>query len=240
MRPVRLGLVVEPTLTDLLKAVTAATSYWGGITWPIVPFAHDADACCRIGERFDVDALVAMCETDGATSASRREGFAWASGLVSPFAEDSTFRHFRPMELRSLLATGPQAPACTRVTWDVAHPLRTLLACAFGYLGDDPLTEERSEIADRATRLHVGFDAPWPTHPTPPSLLGCGARGLHFGDWSSAAGFVVVDPDSVDDLLCYWNLRAAGNTVRPWPRRHSELAADVAHDWVKRVRKEVA
>lgn len=234
LRPVRLGLIIEPTLTELLSAVTAASGSWGGATWPILPAAHDADECCRLGEAFDVDALVAITETGAALEASKREGFSWAGGDISPFPEDGPFADIRPVGVRSLLPREPEAWALTRVTWDAAHPLAALLACAFGDLGDWPMVEERAEVARRAAQLDLGSDRPFPTL-TPPSLIGYTTRWLSIGDRWSAAGFVVVDPDSAEDLSWYWNARASGNFIRPWPRRNADLLVESTDEWVKRV-----
>lgn len=234
LRPVRLGLIVEPTFADVLSAATAATGYWGGVTWPMIPFAHDAQACHRLGEAFDVDALVALSETEAASDASKKEGFSWAGGHVSPFSEDSAFRSGRPLELRSMLPRGRESSPYTCVTWDSAHPLAALAACAFGHLGD-PVPEERADAARHADTIELKAAAPFPTTLTSPSLIAYTARDLRLGDRWSAAGFVVIHPESAEDLAWYWNIRAAGNSVRPWPLQHAELVADLADEWVKRL-----
>lgn len=233
LRPVRLGLIIEPTLPELLRAVIVASGHWGGVTWPIVPAAHDADECCRLGEAFDVDALVAITETEAAREASKREGFSWAGGDISPFTQDPVFRDIRPLEVRSLLPPGRDGSALMRVTWDITHPLAALCTCTFGELGDPPLPEERAEVARRASQFDLGSSDPFPMRLTPPWLIWYTARDLRLGDRWSGAGFVVVDPDSAEDLAWYWNVRAVGNAVWPWPRRNAEFVASAADDWVK-------
>ena len=232
VRPVRLGLIIEANPTDLLSAITTATGYWGGVTWPVIPYSGDIDTCCDFAETADVDALVALCPVESALEAARRDGFAWAGGHESPFLDDAFARDTRPIELASLLRGVSDGAPCSQVVWAPDHPLASILACAYGYLGESPLPEERQEIVRLASQVDLGADGPLPLPLTPPHLLRCTARDVRTSDRWSQSGFVVVDPESTDDLIAFWNIRAAGNAVLPWPLRNSEFVAGAAADLI--------
>jgi hypothetical protein len=56
VRPVRLGLIVEPdNEEDVRRAVVLATRHWGGLVWPILPI-DDPDRCCQWADALNLDA----------------------------------------------------------------------------------------------------------------------------------------------------------------------------------------
>jgi hypothetical protein len=77
LRPARMGLLVaRPSLADVLRAVEAATSSWGGMYFPIIDVLESDDLDRRL-ERWSVDALWPFM-ADGAVSAlADRPGFRW-------------------------------------------------------------------------------------------------------------------------------------------------------------------
>ena len=89
IRPIRIGLVIEPTLASIRNAVELATSSWGGCYFPLLP-TDDAERHRLICHHLDVDVVVGV----GADSPIIREtGFVWrAAEFYGPFSSDKGAR----------------------------------------------------------------------------------------------------------------------------------------------------
>lgn len=237
VRPVRFGLITSPTESGLRDAIVVATRHWGGVTWPILPI-DDADKLVRIAQALDLDALVALTDAPAAVEASTQSGFAWSRG-DSPFSEDVFLREARPMSMAALLATDPTPrPQLMNVTWDADHPLSLLLECLIGSFGDassEPGESDRVAFTAKSLSISLGSSAPL-NHVVPlRTPIYYTAHGLLANADTRWRGFVVVDPDSADDLIWFWNIRATGEMVLPWPTRRADLLLQPAESLIQKV-----
>jgi hypothetical protein len=56
--------------------------------------------------------------------------------------------------------------------------------------------------------------------------------GITYQGDSPGTGIVIIDPGEPTDLLRYWNLRASGANVLPWPLGHEQFIERFARSWI--------
>jgi len=87
-----------------------------------------------------------------------------------------------------------------------------------------------------AAQIQGSFDAELggPFDPPVEGLTPIESTGFEItyqGD-SPGVGIVLIDPNEPADLLRYWNLRASGGNVLPWPLGHERLIERFARSWI--------
>lgn len=245
VRPVRVGLVITSGEWDALhRAVTLAVSTWGGQGFPIFT-AQDRDALPE-ATALGVDVLFAVDDGAEGRRLAREPGFQWASFQDrSPFLRDdsgiddhllpasATFDWYKAHRLAS-------AP-CSHVTWDPEHPLARLLTVWCGEFGNDD-----AQRADRAAWERLAEPVRLGSEALPASLLSTvdqlavTLEEVVLEPRFHRRGIVVVDPNEMDDLVAFWNLRACGHQVVPWCEDHAELVSPILAPWVAHIAAEQA
>jgi len=56
--------------------------------------------------------------------------------------------------------------------------------------------------------------------------------GITYKGDSPGVGIVLIDPHEPTDLVRFWNLRASGGDVLPWPLGHEQLIERFARSWI--------
>jgi hypothetical protein len=232
LRPPRLGLLVaRPTLGDVQKAVEAATSSWGGIYFPIIDVPGFDDLDRRL-ERWSVDVLWPLT-TDGPASAlAERPGFRWMGrSPYGPFDPPRDSLSARVLDASWMLSSPGLKLVLPR--WAETE-LATFFAVWFGSFGQD--ADGRTRRDRFAAQVQGSFDAELGGSFDPPvegltPIESTGFEITYQGD-SPGVGIVLIDPNEPNDLLRYWNLRASGGKVLPWPLGHEQLIERFARSWL--------
>jgi hypothetical protein len=237
-KPLRVGFLARSGhLEDLRKAAGMNSLLWGGIYNPIIPvtsgntttFAEQlidlfsVDLLYPLGPAPEIDALMEKYRflRDSANIASNIFYEDWKSkkqviGLLDskdivdiswekghkdkPAGYESTFRLLK---------------------WDEGDPLANVLSLQFGFFPSEPdLKWDYATIFVKGlhAREHMlPLGAPLPCEPRnnfgPLDLTGAELKGYGGGFPWGGDGIYIGDSDSFDDLLTFWNLRAAGNSV---------------------------
>jgi len=228
-RPVRLAILVEDQNTEqLLKAVSINTTVWGGIRNPIIPVSEDARHAELLKNFFNPDVLYPVTESDLLKNFSERN---WSRrherlSYTDIFVFDESLDSHRPIfiDALSLIYNLPNMilrrdgspklfmlPECNKT-----HPFATAYAVEYGSY--DYLDESVYDYNDAFKKMPSAFKAKLTSdnfqtyspfsHMTPIHLTNFSlsiARGEHTG-----IGIFVGSSKSFDDLLSFWNLRAAG------------------------------
>jgi hypothetical protein len=242
VRPVRVGLLVTPdSWYSLHRAVALAVSTWGGQGFPIFT-AQDAAAVVREATALDVDVLYTVDNDPAPARLAREPGFELFSFQGRPpfLCDDSGIDdHLLPVS--ALLGWyRAQRLASTRsvhVTWDPTHPMERLLTVWFGQFGvDDAQLEDCTAWGQMAERVELGSDAPVPEFlHSSIDQLSVTLEDVLLEPSYCRRGIAVVDPDRIDDLIAWWNLRACGHQVIPWCERYAELLAPITASWIERI-----
>jgi hypothetical protein len=231
LRPMRVGLLVEPGDWDSLKtAVAWATSAWGGQGFPIFVTGDD-DRTLREAVALGVDVLIPVARDADALRLARSPGFDWRTLLNdrSPFLRDDSGIGEHALPASALYAWigahRPEPESCLYLTWDQDHPLARVLAAWFGEFGHDTPRQHDREHWERVARhVHLAENSPIPEHGNlEVNQLSATLEEVELEPRIVQHGFAVIDPTSFEDVVAFWNLRACGNDVVPWVEEHAAL-----------------
>jgi hypothetical protein len=223
-RPVRIGWVIPDR--DIARLVTAATwnaCLWGGRFNPIIP-VHDAELADRLVRTFAVDLLIPIEGTAATQAFIDRFPYLAHNRWQNPIFQQGRceFADIRHVLRRIYRDQDNQAKAdLTLPTWDQADALDPLLTLMFGRYpapGD--------EVADYRTAIRNEFNVEEPAIPStveipsaliesipPLALTAYGiTRQRDPTGWLNP-GIVLGSVNDFDDLVLFWNLRAAGASM---------------------------
>jgi hypothetical protein len=216
VRPVRVGLLFEPTGAATHRATQLATSTWGGVYFPWISPADEASAV-EMAEALSLDVFYPLDATEDATRLADRPGFRWRAGLLAdPFAPQEE-RLTTRLQGPNWLLDDPH-PDLALPAWDPDDPLAALFAIWWGLYPDDSFGRTlRTAFAGRAHEERITPDAPVPSfvgRVTPIDLTGL---EVEYTGEPRSVGFCLLDGDDPGQLALFWNERACGNIVFPWP-----------------------
>lgn len=218
LRPARVGLLTAaPTLDDLRHAVHAATSAWGGMYFPIVDIQGGGGNKLWF-EQLSIDVLCSLVEHDSANELAQQTGFRWAGRPpYGPFDPPQDGLSTRLLESDHLAS--PQGAGLALADWSAEDPLSTLFTVWFGDFGADEYGQRcRARFAARGRTIVANSEGvldPDLLHLASP--VAATTFQIEYRGDGPGPGLVVVDPASPADLLRFWNIRAAGGNVVPWP-----------------------
>src|ERR1700683_1829163 len=102
VRPVRIGLVFEPSVEILRLAVEQATLLWGGQYQPLFR-AGDLERIERLSRKLGVDVLLALDRSGASEEAAALDGFEWRGregwGPLAPAQDYINYRLLGPERL---------------------------------------------------------------------------------------------------------------------------------------------
>ncbi len=260
-RPVRIGLLVRAgNLDDLTIAAGLNTLLAGGIYNPIIPISTNTDFAEKLIESYNVDVLHSVADTSELHAFREKYPFLvfpYFSGRI--FLEDwetkknvlipldvlNIIEHYSEEDFRH--KSDDFQSNCGLVEWTEQDPAKYLFAVTFGFfpttldLRDDFAKSFLSGL--RAKPILLQPDAPLdptltktisPIRAT--SLVPRGRRGgVSGGSGSVIDGIVVGDENRFEDLVYFWNLRAAGYSVEFLPKGKIPRFKDYIQDHLNRL-----
>lgn len=244
-RPLRVGFLVRAgNVDDVVKAAGINTMLAGGVFNPLIPVPTQSDMAERLIHHFNVDVLTAV-EQDQELETFRGK-YPFLSipfkGGGELFMEDWETQKNVPVCLDSLniidnvweteLKHKPDGfqSSCSLLRWQDADEARNLFAVSFGFFPSSFNLREDFEQAflkglrAREVALHpdatVDPSAAADINPLRATSLGLAGYGGAYlvTDLSNGNGIYVGDANSFDDLVAFWNLRAAGLRVEFLPQ----------------------
>ncbi|MER7246194.1 hypothetical protein [Kribbella sp. NPDC000426] len=234
VRPARVGIVLDgPSLTDLASAVRAASSAWGGMYYPIIDLARQDD-WRRTMEALAVDFLWPIMETPAAEEIARQVGWTWRGakqfGAFAPPEADSSILH-RVLRADEWIPT--LAPdSLIAPNWADDDPLAALFSTWLGRIDDsDILSSER--YLPTARQVSFASSEPLPSFTGSVTPIRLTASQIDYQGETVGSGVLVIDPGNVQNLIRFWNIRAAGGGVIPWPRGHDGFAEPLVRQWLE-------
>lgn len=234
IRPVRLGIALEPTLENVKRAASWAAKCWGGIYFPLLD-SSDPERSLAISEGCDLDAIWPLDGSANSKTLARSEGYFWrAFGDSGPFdaPEDST-----PTALLSpdwALSEDESGPFYYP-KWRDNDRLRYLFSAWFGsYVGRNSLRFHFSRKASPSNVLEINAKIPSEvvTFRTPISTT---ALGITYRGDDSRVGLMKIDPADPQSLMHFWNLRASGADVFPYVDGEAYRLLSPLENWFPRL-----
>jgi hypothetical protein len=220
-RPVRIGWVIpNRDITHLTKAAVWSSCLWGGRSNPVIPI-DDSALADQLVNIFGLDVLIPIDSTDAArTFIARFPHLTHERWSESIFVEKGCeFADVRHVIRRIFRHQDKQAQsALIMPVWDQGDPLGPLWSITFGRY---PAPDE--QVTDYKAGIRKAFEVPEMTIPAdgelpkdlldripPLALTGYDlTRRQDPSGWLNP-GVVLGSASDFDDLVLFWNLRAAG------------------------------
>jgi hypothetical protein len=236
-RPLRIGLCVEDgDVEGLKKATQYSVLLWGGSLNPIIPVSEDSKLADNLCAVFNVDYLfnVTGSQKVKAYIDSKPELRAEAGSRedLVVTADLNNSKKLVPLDLQKaidwdiaqLSSTGQDIPF-SLIEWDDGDEFDALFHIDFGKLNNDfgLKIDYRQYYLSRLNAENIKI----PKGPLDGQLAGKytpyesgNYKIWHFrdgGGFDDYAGIFIGDPNKFHDLLTYWNLKAAGETLQFCP-----------------------
>ncbi|MFJ6896847.1 hypothetical protein [Streptomyces hokutonensis] len=237
LRPVRVGLVFEPTLDALVKSIKLATTAWGGMYFPFIDPTRESPLSLAV--ELDVDVLYAVDNSAESDQLSRSMGYKWQGGAEwGPFGNQVGYASGHIQSIDWLIGETLNGPQFTYYQWEDESPLKSVLLALHGDYSDDAVGElaktafraksrtctlGRGELVARTSEIE---------EVSPIQLTG---REISYRGEAYGSGVVVIRPEEAGDIAQFWNLRASGLHVHPWVVGHDTTSRSSFVGWLNRV-----
>lgn len=234
IRPVRVVLLLEPTKTATHRAAELATSTWGGLYFPCISPMEERSAV-QMAEALSLDVFYPVDASERSTQLADRQGFRWRTRMLAdPFAPQEE-RLTTRLQGPDWLLDDPH-PDLALPVWDSDDPLAALFAVWWGIYPDDDFGRGlRTSFAGRAHEERITPDAQVPSfvdRVTPIDLTGL---EVEYTGEPRSVGFSVLNVEDPQQMARFWNERACGNVVFPWPLGQEERIVQSAEAWLRRM-----
>lgn len=236
LRPVRLGIADKcETFEAVQKLATIGITYWGGTNFLALPIS-DMKATLDFATKSGIDAITTF---DEQTNPEYRNisGFTYRNYPNNdPLDPGDVSSRQTPLKSQAFAGESPSrlqirgTKSLTHVRWKETHPLNPLLVCMYGsneidFLQLDP---------DHLNIVELENDDPIPNVEWFESQLGITQSLLERELIPGFIGIACIREGNLADLVGYWNLRALGIDVIPWPLGHETLGVDFASYWLEK------
>ncbi len=259
-RPLRIGWAIQAgDIGAFRSAVRLSYALWGGRFNPILIADHDEDVK-RLVDLFRVDVIWPIGDTDTVKTLPKKFPY-----LINPvFFDDTLFvgsagerKHAQVLDVHNTLVHFIDRPEWQRVkdrgvklyTWQPDDPLADLFLVQFGgypsaeETGTDyrAMLKQAADATEDVLAPEAIISARLSGHPSIPFVARLGLeRHYSINARRDSPGFFVGDAASVDDLVCYWNLRAADIPLWFVDPNHLARYAEMIPAWEKTTLESVA
>lgn len=267
-RPLRIGWAIRSGDFDGLRsAVRTSFAFWGGRFNPIIVVDHEEQAR-ELVDLFRLDLIVPVGDSDIVNSFPQRFPY-----LLNPFLPKELFigdnQESRCQVLdvhNALVYLQPEVEwnavrknGLRIYSWAPDDPLADVFLMHFGqYPNPDQVQFDYKKLlikATDATEVEIESNSPLPADLLDfPTISFVSRYGLdrHYNvpaGWDHP-GFFSGDAGNFDDLVCYWNLRAAdiplwfvdtryleryGNSIEHWDNQMRDMVQGRRHEFDKHV-----
>ena len=235
-KPLRVGfLVQEGSIQDLIRAAGINSVLWGGIYNPILPISKKSNEFAKqLMELYSVDLLYSVSETPEIQSFRKEYPFLRDPGLLADkiFYEDWDSKKFISgiLDIKNIVdlywtkefKTKPEGykSQFLMLKWEKEDPLATVFALQFGFFPEMNLKWNYEQIfikglCSQEKKISPDDNITFDVHRSfgPINLTGYELRGYRTGVKLNGNGFFLGESNNFNDLLSFWNIRAAGNDV---------------------------
>jgi hypothetical protein len=253
-RPMRIGwCMAAGDWVSLRRAVRSCFTMWGGRFNPIIPI-EDVETTDDLVRTFRCDTLLGGTAPVEAFIARHpeRQNPIRHQPLFSPNEQGrnsamilDVIHPIARIYEENFKKTPPPEPKLDIYRWDAADPLADVFACEFGVY--PPAAETGTDYEAEARNAMMGADKPIALggvvdayHPDRITIEGITRafmkrRAPYQGAWN-APGFYLGEADNFQDIVNFWNLRAAGISLQFHDPRYSARTAPLRDQLLNRIR----
>lgn len=257
-RPLRIAWAIcAGDINAFRQAVRLSHALWGGRYNPIVVVDRKVEAR-RLVEVFRADLIISLGD-----SQSLKDFEEYFSYLIKPFYgplfinEESRRAYSQVLDVQNALVHLRDTPEWKMFKdagvlvydWKLDDPLSDVFLAQLGAYPDvaEIGIDYRSMVFEEAEAMSRVIDSELPLldeileRPTISSLSKFGVRRYRSADsdWRNP-GFFSGDATNLDDLICYWNLRAADISLCFIDGNHPQRFARLIPAWEKIVREQTS
>ncbi|MFG2407242.1 hypothetical protein ACGFR8_23455 [Streptomyces brevispora] len=239
IRPVRVGMVLQPSAEAVSSAAQASTCVWGGMHYPwLVP--DDPDAF-RTADALSVDVFYPVAHDPAAEKLAGTTGYRWDPKQGAPFGSHDELHGPGVLPVEWLLDEPAPHHKFVLPQWDADDPLSPLFEVWFGRYGNYPAAVElRSRFARNAEVRTIGIDETVPDFDRFITPVGLTCLDMQYDSDDCGTYIVLIDVTDPADLILFWTARAAGHRVLPWPTTHGSRVLSAAECWLRNASDEGA
>jgi hypothetical protein len=257
-RPLRIGWAIHSGDRDAFRrAVRLSYTLWGGRFNPILVVDREEEAC-RLIDVFRVDVVFPIGDSDRVKHFPKLFPY-----LIQPFFNEDIFigesrehRRAQLLDIHNALVFLRDRPEWRTIkdnririySWDAADPLGDIFLLQFGeYPNIDEIGIDYRDIflrASNATEFRIDPTLPITKDASDhPNIAFLSRNNLqrHYSveiGWDTP-GFFLGDATNLDDLISYWNLRAADIPLWFVDKHNLERYKDIIPAWERRLREMV-
>jgi hypothetical protein len=249
-RPVRIGWCVElGNHEDVRRAIRWTHTLWGGRYNPIIPVGQGIDSA-QLVKRFQVDVLFPVREDgDLIKFADSFSYLRWPSFRTPGFFVESDWGKETPFlgiahpvyDIHDKFVKGEVKPrnSAVRYLWGTADPLADVFLVQYGDY--PPVDETGINYGSFVTRHLSGSEISIAQTDAPPSdsIMALTPSKITIYDLEPDGiphnrqdGFYVGRADSFEDIVNFWNLRAADQELYFFDRIHEKRLAGVRDAYI--------
>nr|WSY51782.1 hypothetical protein OG999_17705 [Streptomyces sp. NBC_00886] len=234
LRPVRIGLVFQPTLDALANSIKLATTAWGGMYFPFIDPTWENPL--SLASELDVDALYAVDGHAESDRLSRSVGYKWQGGAEwGPFGNQVGYGSGHVQSIDWLIGDTLNDSQLTYYQWEDENPLKSVLLALHGDYGDDAvgeLAKSSFRAKSQTCTLALGELVARTGEIEDISPIQLTSREITYRGEAYGSGVVVVRPDNAGEIAHFWNLRASGLHVHPWVVGHESASHSSIIEWL--------
>lgn len=255
-RPLRIGWAIRSgDMNAFRKAVRLSYALWGGRFNPILVVDQEEEAKDLV-DLFRVDLVWGIGDNDEVKAFSAAFPY-----LIKPFFHDTLFvgetsdsKYAQVLDLHNALLHSAKGPEWKVVkdrgvriyNWELTDPLSDVFLMQLGQFPDPEETgiDYRAMLraATGATEHTLGLHTVIPADVLEyPGISYMSRHGIERHHTVEAGreipGFFVGDVSAVEDLVCYWNLRAADIPLLFVDPSHLDRYAEIIPAWEKELRE---
>ncbi|MGW4743973.1 hypothetical protein ACWEPR_04120 [Streptomyces sp. NPDC004290] len=195
--------------------------------------SSDSKHALSLSDALNLDAIWPVGTERESSELSETRGYRWPRHTRgNPFEPDS--RSFRSLLASDWALNEAIDEGFINPKWAASDPLEALFGVWFGRHRETDKLHAR--FASRAGTVHLeggnGLPAGLVNFRTPITAT---TFGIEYRGVDRRAAVLKVDPENPDDLIRFWNLRATGADVFPWPEGKSFRILSLFEIWLSRL-----
>lgn len=224
-RPLRIGFFIrQGDIEGLAKAAMINSLLWGGIFNPVIPVGDDLELCKKLVELFNIDSIFQLEDSIDVDKIYSKYSQirnaqvighlnfldrAWQAKRNRPYCLDILDIIDHIWNTRTHAWPSDKKGSYVRISWDTADNEANLFAILFGaFPQPDSIFEEAFMKGLHSEEVNISIDAEISARIiNKRSLIELTSYRLQ---GSTTESLYLGKGDSFDDLLNFWNIRAAG------------------------------
>ncbi|MGY6656743.1 hypothetical protein ACXIZN_31705 [Amycolatopsis sp. TRM77291] len=233
IRPVRLGIFFDENEENFRKACSVASGCWGGAMHLLISQSTPIEQATRLADLHSLDAIVPLDTRDEKHPLALLPGLTW-HGLArnGPLFEPSNSRDLiyseKILDVQWILGSHSTPHA---YDYDARDPLRNLLLATYGGFYNKDESAPPPGLQNSYYQYKPKLSEQINTNIPGPSALDITCVNVDLLEDDEPHYIVMLDHYNIEHLMHFWNMRATGGKVFPWPHSNGTRKTKALTSW---------